>query len=69
MPTEFEVKNGKPVSIKTNFGPGMEMTSPITEWNPPLKWACQIQSPIPDSPPLASEWIVEAKEGGKKSAK
>lgn len=64
VPTEFEVRDGKPVAVKTNFGPGMEMTAPVTVWNPPLKWACQIQGPIPDSPPLASEWSVEARQGG-----
>lgn len=65
VPTEFEVRDGKPVAVKTNFGPGMDMTSPVTVWNPPLKWACQIQGPIPGSPPLASEWSVEARQGGK----
>ena len=65
VPTEFEVKAGKPVSVKTNFGPGMEMTSPIIAWNPPLKWASQMECPIPGSPPIASEWSVEAREGGK----
>lgn len=65
VPTEFEVKDGKPVSVKLNFGPGMEVSSPVTAWNPPLKWASQMESPIPGSPPIASEWSVEAREGGK----
>ncbi len=65
VPTEFEVKDGKPVAVKTNFGPGMEMTSPIIAWNPPLKWASQMENPIVSSPPIASEWSVEAREGGK----
>jgi hypothetical protein len=68
VPTEFEVKEGgagKPVSVKTNFGPGMEMTSPVTDWNPPLKWAFQTESPIPGTPPGACEWSVESRGGGK----
>ncbi|CAG0960413.1 hypothetical protein PHYC_00694 [Phycisphaerales bacterium] len=64
VPAEFEVKSGTPVAVKLNFGPGMEITSPVTVWNPPLKWASEIQSPIPGAPPMASEWSVEARAGG-----
>src|SRR5688572_9217222 len=64
VPTEFQVKGGTPVAVKTNFGPGMEMTSPVTDWNPPLKWAFQTESPIPGTPLGACEWSVEARGGG-----
>src|ERR1043165_9402829 len=65
VPTEFEVQGGKPVAVKLNFGPGMEMTSPVAAWNPPLKWASQTEGMVPGSPPIASEWSVEARGGGK----
>lgn len=64
VPTEFEVRDGKPAAVKLNFGPGMEITSPVTAWNPPLKWASQAESWVPGSPPIASEWSIEARAGG-----
>lgn len=64
VPTEFEVKDGKPVSVKMNFGPGMEFSSPVTAWNPPLNWASRSEGFVPGSPPSASEWSVEARAGG-----
>ena len=65
VPTEFEIRDGKPVAVKLNFGPGMEISSPVTAWNPPLKWASQSDGMIPGSPPIASEWSIEARGGGK----
>ena len=65
VPAEFEERDGKPVAVKLNFGPGMEMTSLLTDWKPPLKWAFQCESPFPGPPPGACEWSVEAREGGK----
>lgn len=64
VPTEFETKEGKPVAVKLNFGPGMELSSPVTSWNPPLMWASQSDGMVPGSPPIASEWSVEARGGG-----
>jgi uncharacterized protein YndB with AHSA1/START domain len=64
MPTEFEVRDGKPVAVKMNFGPGMESTSAVTAWEPPQKWASQSDSWVPGSPPIANEWSVEARGGG-----
>jgi uncharacterized protein YndB with AHSA1/START domain len=64
VPTEIEERAGKPVAIKMNFGPGMEFASPLTAWNPPHKWAAESTGIIPGSPPIASEWSVEARAGG-----
>ena len=63
VPAEFEVRDGKPVAVKMNFGPGMEMLSPVTDWEPPRKWATQYVG-TPGSPPIANEWSVEARGGG-----
>lgn len=41
----------------------MDMTFAITSWKPPLMWASQMDSPV--GPPLASEWSVESRGGGK----
>jgi uncharacterized protein YndB with AHSA1/START domain len=62
VPAEFEERDGKPVALKLDFGPGMEFRSPVTAWEPPLKWATQ--SEVPGSPPIANEWSVEARGGG-----
>src|SRR5262245_32053405 len=61
VPTEFEEKNGKPVAVKMNFGPGMEISWPITDWEPLRKWATHSESP--EGPPLATEWSIEARGG------
>ena len=63
VPTEFEERDGKPVAVKVSMGPGMESTSAVTAWEPPRKWAAQSDS-VPGSPPIASEWSVEARGGG-----
>ncbi len=63
-PAEFEERDGKPVAVKMNFGPGMEIRSPVTDWKPPQKWASQSEGWAPGSPPMASEWSVEARKGG-----
>jgi uncharacterized protein YndB with AHSA1/START domain len=68
LPTEFEIKDGKPVAVKETIAPGMETTSAVTTWNPPLKWASlwatQADGLPPGSPPIATEWSVEARGGG-----
>jgi uncharacterized protein YndB with AHSA1/START domain len=65
VPTEFEERDGKPVAVKVTMGPGMESTSAVTAWEPPRKWAAQSDGWVPGMPPLAHEWSVEARGGGK----
>ncbi len=64
VPAEFEMRDGKPVAAKLNFGPGMESTSAVTAWEPPRKWASQSDGWVPGSPPIANEWSVESRGGG-----
>jgi uncharacterized protein YndB with AHSA1/START domain len=63
VPAEFEERDGKPVAVKLNFGPGMESRSVVTAWNPPRMWAAQGEG-WGGSPPIADEWTVEARGGG-----
>jgi hypothetical protein len=42
---------------------GVEIRAPLTAWEPPRKWAAQSDG-MPGSPPIASEWSVEARGGG-----
>ena len=64
VPTEFEVRDGKPVAVKVTMAPGMEATSAVTAWQPPKKWASQSDGWMPGMPPVAHEWSVEARGGG-----
>jgi len=63
VPTEFEERDGKPVAVKMNFGPGMESRAVVTAWDPPRKFAAQGEG-WGGSPPIATEWSVEARAGG-----
>jgi len=64
VPTEFEERDGKPVAVKLNFGPGMESRSVVTAWDPPRMFAAEANGWAPGSPPIADEWSVEARGGG-----
>jgi uncharacterized protein YndB with AHSA1/START domain len=64
VPAEFEERDGKPVAVKLNFGPGMESRSEVTAWDPPRMFAAKSDGWAPGSPPIADEWSVEARTGG-----
>lgn len=64
VPTEFEVRDGTPVAVTLNFGPGMESRSAVTAWDPPRRFAVQGEPWAPGAPPIADEWTVEARGGG-----
>ncbi len=64
VPTEFEERDGKPVAVKLNFGPGMESSSVVTAWDPPRRFAAESPGWMPGSPIIADEWSVEARGGG-----
>jgi uncharacterized protein YndB with AHSA1/START domain len=64
VPTEFEVRDGKPVAVKMNFGPGMESRAVVTVWDPPRLFAAESPGWTPEMPSMATEWSVEARAGG-----
>jgi uncharacterized protein YndB with AHSA1/START domain len=64
VPTEFEERDGKPVAATLNFGPGMESRSVVTAWDPPRMIAREADGWAPGSPPIATEFSVEARAGG-----
>ncbi len=64
VPTEFEERDGKPVAMTLNFGAGIESRSVVTAWDPPRMFARQADGWFPGSPPIATEWSVEARAGG-----
>jgi uncharacterized protein YndB with AHSA1/START domain len=64
VPAEFEEVDGKPVAVTLNFGPGMESRSVVTAWDPPRMFAKEADGWVPGSPPIGTEWSVEARAGG-----
>lgn len=62
VPTEVDERQGG--EIRTNFGAGIESESTISMWDPPRSFTKNGDGMSPDSPPVATEWIVEAKNGG-----
>jgi uncharacterized protein YndB with AHSA1/START domain len=63
-PAEFEEQGGKPVALTLNFGPGMESRSVITAWEPLRMFAKEGPGWAPGSPPIATEFSIEARAGG-----
>lgn len=65
VPTEVEEgEDGTPAKIVLHFGPGMDSVATVTDWDPPRRFAAESQDWGPDAPPVATEWIVEARAGG-----
>jgi uncharacterized protein YndB with AHSA1/START domain len=63
VPTQVEERAGG--AFTADFGMGMESTSTIAEWDPPHRFVKEGDGMDPEAPPVATEWIVEAKSGGK----
>jgi uncharacterized protein YndB with AHSA1/START domain len=63
VPSEVEERvGGRAVS---HFGPGMDSVGVISAWQPPHRLAIDTPDDLgPGNPPVATEWIVEARGGG-----
>lgn len=65
VPTRVEFDDdGKPVKVISNFGPGMESLAKVTSWEPPHQFSADSADLGPDAPTIATQWIVEARDGG-----
>ncbi len=62
VPTQVEGRVGGAVAC--DFGGGMVSSATITEWQPPRRFVAESEGWTPGCPPIATEWIVEAKAGG-----
>ena len=62
VPTEGEEREGG--AITCHFGPGMDSSATVTAWDPPRRFAAESRDLGPNAPPLATEWVVEARSGG-----
>jgi uncharacterized protein YndB with AHSA1/START domain len=63
VPSRVEEREGG--RAVADFGPGMESVATITAWDPPHRFAADSEDLGPDAPTVASEWIVEARAGGR----
>ena len=63
VPTAFEDSDGRPVAVTMNFGPGMVVRSAVTAWDAPRMFVAQGDG-WGGSPPIATEWNVQARAGG-----
>src|SRR5260370_18817434 len=64
LPAEFEERDGKPVALKLNFGPGMEPRSEGTAWEPPRMYATKADGFVPGAPPVTGDAGLQARAGG-----
>jgi uncharacterized protein YndB with AHSA1/START domain len=62
VPAESDEHQGGTVTL--HFGPGMDSKATITAWEPPHRFAAEGTGWGPNSPPVATEWTVEARSGG-----
>lgn len=64
VPAQIEEEGGKPVAVQLDFGPAMDSRSVVTAWDPPRVFAREGAGWVPGSPPIATEFSVEARAGG-----
>ena len=64
VPAEIEERDGKPVALTLEFAPGIASRSVVTTWQPPKRFVKEGEGWVPGSPPIATEFSVEAKAGG-----
>jgi len=62
VPTKSEERQGG--EQVCTFGPGMDSTSKIVEWQPPKRFLAESDMGMPGSSTMATEWTVEARAGG-----
>jgi len=62
-PTSVEERVGG--KVVNEVMPGMESTGSITAWEPPRRLAAEDPGWAPGMPPVATEWTIEARAGGK----
>ena len=62
VPCEIDEREGG--TVTSHFGPGMDSVATVTGWDPPRRFAAESEGFGPGAPPLATEWIVEARSGG-----
>jgi len=62
VPTTLEPKLGG--ALRCDFGGGMVSSAKITAWEPPFRFGAEDPGWTPGMPPVATEWSVQALDGG-----
>lgn len=62
VPTTIDGRVGGAIAL--DFGGGMVSSAAITAWQPPHKFVAEDTTWLQGGPPVATEWSVEAKDGG-----
>jgi uncharacterized protein YndB with AHSA1/START domain len=63
VPSEVEERVGG--AAVSHFGPGMDSAATITAWESPHRFVAESRDDMgPNDPTIATEWIVEARDGG-----
>lgn len=63
VPAQLDGRVGGELSL--DFGGGMVSGAKITDWQPPRRFVAENTDWLPGGPPVATEWTVEARGGGK----
>lgn len=63
VPTKVDERTGG--ALQLDFGSGMIASAQIREWQPPHRFVAEDTSWLQGGPPVATEWTVEARGGGK----
>jgi uncharacterized protein YndB with AHSA1/START domain len=63
VPTDIEERDGKPVVVTYHFGPGMDIRASVTACDRPRRFTQEGGGPFPGSPPIATEFTIEARSG------
>lgn len=62
VPTDLEEREGGAVTF--HLGPGMDSHGRVTAWQPPHRITYEEAGWSGEAPPLATEFVVEARQGG-----
>ncbi len=64
VPSEIEEREGGTAISHFGADSSMDSVAKITAWDPPRRFVAESGDLGPDQPPVATEWIVEARDGG-----
>ncbi len=64
VPSEIAEHEGMPVEVTYHFAPGMDIRSAVKSWDPPRTFVQEGEGWTKDSPPMATEWHIVARDGG-----
>ncbi|MDP8921681.1 MAG: SRPBCC domain-containing protein [Chloroflexota bacterium] len=64
VPSDVDEREGGKAVCHFSPDGSMDSVSTITDWDPPRSFVAESADLGPDAPPVATEWIVEARHGG-----